>query len=359
MSTKLLLLSVGVLSLSACASTPDVDLKYYPTVSTIEASVKQWVTCNASDTAVFSSALATYTVTHVADNSLTPAQSAAFSINPSKMDSTFNNSDFTITYYEDGRLKGINASNVGQGQEVIQSASSLIGAAFGLPFAINAKGGMPIEGAAEGPYKAVCEVINGADKTKRHAVLELNYNGSILPELNKSAAKKLDADGRSSAIIQRLQREGLDIGNVEVVAEVASTVPQLVKSLDAEHQANFITLRQASHAKLSSRLTFNDGSLSTPSKQVFFVLDNAGTYKVPMPKTAAFGTSTFELELSEAGAITKIKYGNTGSSNAALGTLNSLAGAFDSESESAKDQADRIAQEQRLLRCQADPANCV
>jgi hypothetical protein len=96
------------------------------------------------------------------------------------------------------------------------------------------------------------------------------------------------------------------------------------------------------------------GTVAIPSRE---------TYQLPIPKAALFGVQKFSLSLSEAGAITAVNYGkNTGAAGAANAGA-SIATALTPESTAAraadlKAQADLIAQQQRLHRCQTNPAAC-
>jgi hypothetical protein len=84
---------------------------------------------------------------------------------------------------------------------------------------------------------------------------------------------------------------------------------------------------------------------------------------LPIPKAALFGKQTFSLSLSEAGTITAVDYGKQTGAAGALNAAGSIATAVDPETPTAKAadlkaQADIIAQQQRLLRCQRAPASC-
>jgi hypothetical protein len=86
-------------------------------------------------------------------------------------------------------------------------------------------------------------------------------------------------------------------------------------------------------------------------------------YDLPIPKAALFGAQKFTLTLSEAGAITAVEYGkNTGAAGPA-NAAGSIATALSPETVAAKAadlkaQADLIAQQQRLHRCQLNPTAC-
>lgn len=87
------------------------------------------------------------------------------------------------------------------------------------------------------------------------------------------------------------------------------------------------------------------------------------TYLLPIPKAALFGKQSFSLSLSEAGAVTSVDYGKNTGAASALNAAGAIATAAAPETVAAKAaevkaQADLIAQQQRLARCHANPAQC-
>jgi hypothetical protein len=86
-------------------------------------------------------------------------------------------------------------------------------------------------------------------------------------------------------------------------------------------------------------------------------------YQLPVPRAAAFGKQTFGAAFAESGALTSVQYVSNSGAAGALGSANSLATIAQGETTSAKvaevkAEADLIAQQQRLLQCQADPKSC-
>ncbi len=87
------------------------------------------------------------------------------------------------------------------------------------------------------------------------------------------------------------------------------------------------------------------------------------TYLLPIPKAALFGKQNFALSLADSGAVTAIEYGKATGAAGPLNVLGAAATAAAPDSTAAKAaevkaQADLIAQQQRLTRCQAHPAQC-
>jgi hypothetical protein len=89
---------------------------------------------------------------------------------------------------------------------------------------------------------------------------------------------------------------------------------------------------------------------------------NDGLYALPVPRGAPFGGSSMKLGLAESGAILTLGYGNVSGAAAAIGAAGSIGSAFtETDAERAsryESQANLIQQQQRLIRCQQNPAGC-
>jgi hypothetical protein len=88
------------------------------------------------------------------------------------------------------------------------------------------------------------------------------------------------------------------------------------------------------------------------------------TWQAPVPRAALFGSRKFELSLSEAGRPLAIGYtGASGGSSAISAAAAAATAAADdsvlTEAAETKAEADLIAQQQRLVRCRANPETCI
>ena len=156
-----------------------------------------------------------------------------------------------------------------------------------------------------------------------------------------------------TALQNRLPLLQVRVGRPSPIASAAS----YSSSSDSSKDTVLLTLLETANVKvdvLADGQVIWSGNVTIPGTK---------TYQLPIPKAALFGKQAFSLTLSEAGAITSVEYGkNTG----AVGPLNvatSAATAAAPETTAAKAadtkaQADLIAQQQRLARCQAQPAMC-
>jgi hypothetical protein len=86
-------------------------------------------------------------------------------------------------------------------------------------------------------------------------------------------------------------------------------------------------------------------------------------YEIPIPTPKAFGKLTLTASFSESGALSSLEYTDTNGSASLVNSLSALAKstASDTTAENvtqAKNQADLILQQQRLVLCEASPSNC-
>ena len=113
-------------AVSACATTPDVSYSYYPVKATGLVSVTQTVDCNSSQTELVALYSPAVTTSYAADYAQAP-----YTLTVSSLDSPFADTDFGFNLYDDGRLKGINATTTGQAEATAKAAVSLATAAPG------------------------------------------------------------------------------------------------------------------------------------------------------------------------------------------------------------------------------------
>jgi hypothetical protein len=86
-------------------------------------------------------------------------------------------------------------------------------------------------------------------------------------------------------------------------------------------------------------------------------------YSLPIPSPATFGKTAFGLALSDYGSITSVHYGSNTAAPDIADAFGSIATALKprttaDRAKELQDQADLIAQQQRLVACQTTPAQC-
>ncbi len=341
-----LALAAGV---GGCASTPDIKVGYYLPTTTVKAKVTRTLTCDNADN-IFIANTVVLTPVHSADTS----QQIEFDI--SELDGTFSNTSFTIELYDDGRLKGVNASSEGQAGEALKTGIELLSSKLGA--------------FRNQPYPGECDLINrfkrnDAGKVVRTETLTLSYEGSANPAFNSSSKAvplSTSLDGRYSTLLDLTGNPRIKTG-----ANTAIAPPVVQTSLSGKSYPT-VELRPAALVEYTVSIEgataldqFKTASLHKQSVRIANA--NATAYKVPVPKAASFGSTEFALAVSESGAVTKLTYGSDSGATQLIG----VAGGFpDDEADPTtaeraaeiKAQADLIAQQARLVRCQANPSEC-
>jgi hypothetical protein len=140
---------------------------------------------------------------------------------------------------------------------------------------------------------------------------------------------------------------------------------------DGDSDAITLKLNALTTAKLQIRGLTND--MKAPNREAFWrgevlvpMVRDKDLIEVPIPKPALFGQRKFSLTLADNGAITKIGYVSTGTSDTAdaLGAIGGAVGttskalATAQQAAALQAQADLIYQQQRLANCQAKPESC-
>ena len=116
-------------------------------------------------------------------------------------------------------------------------------------------------------------------------------------------------------------------------------------------------------ATAALRLTVRSGDDAIAERTL--TVPAPGAWRLPLPAAILLGRQDMSLTLSDAGAVTSLHYGKSGASAGLAagfyaGAASLAAGApTPSDAVAAlKAQSDLIVQQQRLLLCQARPADC-
>lgn len=330
--------------MSGCASTPDVVYNYYPSSARTTVSVLQTVDCTADKTALIVLDTPSVVTAYAADYSRPP-----FSLRIKNLDGAVADSDVSFAFFDDGRLKTINASSQGQGEAVIKAAVS-------FATSIAALGGKPSDPKVTPPAIPECGVVADWGKDKP---VTLSYSAFLDPPAAAEIPVPLEVSQSSKALYAklkaRLPKLQVQISQPQVVASGV----QLHEGYDlkADKKAVPLTLQVTQNLKVE---VLEDGNAIFTSR---LTVPTSETYYLPLPKAAVFGKQSFSLTLSEAGAITAIDYGQLTGAAGPLNAATAAAAPFAGKSTADKAaelqaQADLIAQQQRLVRCQAHPDQC-
>ena len=328
--------------LSGCASTPNIIFSYYPSRSSSNVTITQTISCNTDQTALIFLYSSTLNTRYSADYSKKP-----YSLEIKKLDGTFTDTDVDFSFFEDGRLKGINESTTGQGETILKSAIAL-----GAAVAPLLGGGAEIKG-----KRPECDVI----KKFGEKAVTLTYTKNI--EYGKDDDGKphpLAPDAGSADLYKELNKQNqLHLLDVTITPKesIENRARFVAPSSGSSDDVVLLKLQETENVMVDVKASGSDiwnGYVIVPGKN---------SYYLPIPKAALFGKQIFALSLSESGAITEIHYGKNTGAAGLLNVATSAATAAAPESTAAKAadikaKADLIAQQQRLVRCQANPANC-
>lgn len=291
-----------LLLLSACASTPDVTVAYYPAKSVTTFQVSENVGCTQDDMKVIATNAVTATTEYSADTAA-PARHLRIKA----LDNDFADASLSVELFGDGRLKGVNASSTGEGQAVITAAVGLAGAMA------------PMLGASpQRPHKLpVCAVLKNWTGGKAMLTFVKSFDLAQIPPASSQTLNDDDAavsdPGLYDQIANVLPQVSFTIGDKAPVPRPAAYASDNGDSTLA------LTLRDVS----TVRLDFWSAGHWLGAKTL--TVPGPADYSLPIPKAALFGGETFSIALSESGAVTSLSYGKTSGAAAALGSATSVA----------------------------------
>ncbi len=323
---------------TGCGTIPDATVPYNLTKTEVSFKITRTVTCDSADHPVVSTA-AVPTVVH-------SAGVAASAIELKKLRGTFSDSDVKFDFYDDGRLKGVNASSTGQGDTILKAVTTLAGTIAAFAF----DGHAPT-------FPDQCGFIRkeGAGKP-----LSITYTGPV--NISVKDAQAIPPDFGSELYANRLAPA---IGTVCAVVEDVAPPPKPVQYTPSADDV-VLWAQQPGRARILVSSPTN-GGLCAPANPFWhdqLTVAQAGVvYPIPLPSPKLFGKEAFAVAFAESGALTSVQFTSTNGSAQALGGLNSLLTASQGESTASKAadlkaQADLIAQQQRLTACLADPKSC-
>lgn len=356
---------------SGCARTPPVEIGYYLPKSTLYFEVIRSVTCDKEKKPVIANTFIPKEL-HSAD------RSAYRSIALDELDGFLSNSNLTFEFYDDGRLKGINSNSVGRGREFIKSATSLAATLSLRPESdattstvesdqtdpAPATSGKSRNGDSE-PRERLCRHINNVVKGK-HKVLTLTYGRSVEFADDTPVEFDLPAKHESKVHADLLDREGAGLGKITLKA-TWRTNGGCFRSRPRKGSEFDIALAMREPIAVQLVVEIGEGRFEGTgdrwSGTVLMALTGP-VCQIAIPKAALFGERTFELAVGESGAVTKIGYAKVTGATEVVGAGQDTLDAFgpiaatNAQTAALKAEADRIAAQQRLVRCRADPENC-
>ncbi len=334
MRTNIFLIA-SLLLVSGCASLPDMTYNYYSAQGTARVEVVRTFDCSTDKTRL---------VMVTAPPSVKSEYSANYTkgqipLNPRGSAGDLSDLDFTIAFYEDGRLKSINSETTGQGEKIVQAVLGVAKAAVGFV------GG----GADEATVLSECTALADWGKGKP---VSITFSKELELSRANTSLVNLDPAPEIMSLFHRLNQSS---PQARLSLESAPLQPASLANGD---MTDYLTLNlqkvyPATIEVLIDGTPIWDGATLVPTDE---------TYQIPLPQAGAFGTTKFAITVAESGAVTSLTYargsGAAAAANSAAGVLNGVSQSAAERAAELEAEADVIAQSQRLARCRAQPENC-
>lgn len=332
-------LAMGALAacLAGCAHLPDVTVGYYLAKSKVNFKVIRTVACDANNNPIVANST-TPTVTHSAD----PGQFVPIRL--AGLKGTFSDTDLKFEFYEDGRLKSVNATSTGQGEVIFKTVVTIATAVLAL------------DGSTK-TYPQECNFIKSAGGGKP---LTLTYEGEV--DIGRSPNDKQDIPpDTTSGVYAIILAKAIGYVCATVEGAEAAKAPATY-----ELQAGDVVLRARQPGLVRLRVVaggMNDCKIDTVWEGKLPVAQFGTVYSLPIPAAASFGKQVFAASFLESGALTSVQYTTNTGAGQVLNLTSSALTALQGETTAqraldVKAEADLIAQQQRLVQCLADPKTC-
>lgn len=319
--------------MSGCATVPDVTYHYYPAGWSSNVTVVRTIACDKAKKHVFILSTSAINTTYFADTSKDPVSIRFADLSGGL--GWLSDSDLSVGFTDDGRLKSVNQSSTGQGEAILKAGAALV-----TTFATIAAADQP---------SPECERIAQIDDGKP---VSLIYRATA--RTAPVATIDFELDRPSRGLYDRLQMPSFLPTPTLAVTAIKAAPRRVSYEADKFDKVFLLPLQETGSVTLTA--TVGGESLEALKATV-----PTGTiYTLPIPKAALFGKQTFSISLADTGAISSIGYGKSSGTAGALSGLNSVGGLETTTAKAAvlKAEADLIAQQTRLTTCQAKPGEC-
>ncbi len=384
---RLTLVTSFVLFLSACGSLPDVEVGYYLPKASLNLTATQTAKCLEAESK--GDAPRPYVITKI---EFTPSYSSDLSrglhfLKVEDFEGDFSKGHFEITLTDDGRLQSFGTEGTSQISEGLKTAVDLVSLGFGADFLrwksnnfLNEEPSdaqkMAAQKRLKNDYKqrikSACDDVErlGGDKkilsVVRTAKIEFeaaeddagNYvPGPVNLEVTENSIGESNFEGVVDIFGELMQSY-----SVEPLGE--GQIPYKSNAKKGKH--NRITLVEPERAIIKvvvERLAKPNDWVQDIFTTNIFIPQFGETYEVEVPKVPTFGSVATTFKVAENGKLTNLKYTSDPGAAGAQGAIGTIQG-LKKEDEAtdpiaaAKAQSDLIYQQQRLIRCQTDPADC-
>jgi hypothetical protein len=329
---------IAILVLAGCSSIPKAKVTYYQTKTTVNVKVIHSIACDKDTNPIIASSAIT-SVTHSAD---TEAEAGALDLE--EISTIYSDDEFKFELTEDGRLKAINSSSNGQGEATVKAATAL------LPLLVTLKS----EPKKEKPYKHECEFIKNVAGDKP---LTITFGGPV----------KVDSVGSQDLAVLKTDKYYYD----NLVRVIPNTCVGITNIHNPKTPITFeenlgypkFKVRQPAIVDLAvgfSKLDICSNQLNVTSIPVAHL---GKEYYIPIAKPAYFGKQTINATFSDSGSLTSLLYSDISGAASAANSSNSLitllkGQTITQEIAQLKNEADLIAQQERLIACKASSKDC-
>ena len=353
-------LSMAVLAIMpvACARTPDVAVSYYLPRADVQVRVLQTVMCNDKDEII--------TAYSAEPTTKYSASSEARQVRIKDLDGPLSDAGLTFEFYDDGRLKTVNATTDGKGEDIAKAGVTLLTTLAGRALAVGAR-----------KFPAQCKEIRARGKGEP---ITITYQTSLpLDAFKEPGARNPEPPHELRTMYWPVTVDEyatpyyIQVASAVagVCAVIAPPVARTGVAASAAKVRGDVELGLVQPAEVEVSLHRSSPNLCTAAEaaanpsfwRAKVLAPQLGRgYVVLIPGPAAFGKQVFALALSEAGTVTKLQYDKSTGLTQVLGAANAFAGAAittDAE-ETARlnEEAARIAAQAKIVKCRADVTQC-
>ncbi len=334
-----------------CASMPDTAIGYHLPKSKVKVVVNQTVSCINTSKPIVETSVKFFPIYYAGSDKLQK-------INLSELDTWYSTGNANITLSKDGRLLGFGADSTGAGSEIIDTLVSLVPAA-GLE-SIEHRQPSP---AIKTKIVAACNIVNmvAGKKDKKPLPLSVVLRSSInFTDKNTHSLEPFVIDGYPQSLYMNI-KDALGIISYSSITSLRQSDIHL-PLINSYKEGRSIMLVEPNIATI----IIERRTLGSKKIQKFEAKINVPqwgkSYYVPIPKPPLFGKNLINLTLHESGKIKTLKYGSVSGIKDFGSSIKALNDAYittdKKEAKKLKDEADVIAQQQRLVVCKATPKQC-
>ncbi|WP_425655732.1 hypothetical protein [Roseobacter sp. EG26] len=270
---------------------------------------------------------------------------AAYELDFSEMKGPFTDPTIAVTYFSDGRLKGINATQTGVAKQVIESSLKTVASTLRADVLKDRVDDFD-----------PCATIK---KLGVKNVLTLEYSAEIA--VSSAARQEISPIGSSQYYHDLFADKIGDLHAHVEWSKIQRLKPPITH--DTENSLVTLTARQLSKVSFGIHTTLKNSERDNIWQGAVLMALPGNEYQIPIPKKPAFGTQEFEVLFADSGALEKLKYASTSGTNEAAGLAGTVISEIEGpsaaqEAAAIKAEADLIQQRQRLANCRLNPANC-